>query len=170
VQLGLCGPDFEKRLRAELVQQVKQAVKPGNIKAIDRGLAELKNKIDRGTENIMLAEASELGEWRAKLAEWRAQYARLQDERRAARGVSVSANQIDGIVSEAIKELARLHNGLSEDEPAVLRELLSQIVERIDVWFDSAKVGTVKRCILKRGLITLRVPSAFHDKETTFAR
>lgn len=157
---------FVKRLRAELRSQVERGrnAKPTDQKRLQREVDDLDRKMKRGTENLLLADRENLADLQAMLAEWRERRRELAAELSA---VTPPDKQIgvEATVTEALAELGRLREDLVDDDPALRRAAIHQMVERVELWFE---VGPGKRgCSrLSKGLLIIRQPlsnSAVYD-------
>lgn len=162
-------PELIERLKAEIRRQLKTrshapAADAGRLK---QQLAELDRKIERGTENLLLAESENLAAAQAMLTKWRQERAALDQERRAqGKGAKRPEQDIDDLADRALDELVRLSKGLGDDDPAIVKEVIGQLVERVEVWFDVRQQKRQKWSYFSRELLVLRLPSFFWELST----
>ena len=64
--------------------------------------------------------------------------------------------RMEAIVNAATDRLWSLAEDVEEAAPAKVRELVRQMVSRIDLYFDHVKKGTRVECPFSHGTITLR--------------
>jgi hypothetical protein len=92
-------------------------------------------KIQRGTENLLLADPDDMGDLSKMLGEWRTERTKLQNqlEREATAPAGMTAKQR---ADKAIAELKRLRNYLKTRDPAKVRAVLKVLVEEVRLWFE----------------------------------
>jgi hypothetical protein len=157
IQTRYLTPSFEKLLRQEIKAQAQEATAtaPADHKRLEKALAEINRKIERGTENLLLADREEMASMREMLAGWRQEREAIQAELQSSNASPVSPKDVNRIVAEACAELGRLREGIESDDPDLLRAVLTQLVERVDLWFE-AKPDKKVASKFKRGLLVLR--------------
>lgn len=153
--------DFEARLRDELRSQAKatHAGTPADRKRLEGQRAQLKAKIDKGVENLLLADSADVAPMRQKLADWRAELDAIEEQLTAIQPVARSKVNVEAVVAEAMAELENLRQGLTDDDPAAARATIHQFVERVELWFDVD--GEQRKKAFCRGLLILRGQFSF---------
>jgi len=158
------------RLKAELTRQAAAKVdgNPALVKQLEKQISALNAKITRGTENLLLADPADVPAARDLLAKWRDEKAALEAEYATlARSPAGKGQDAATRAKAALKELERLRDDLASDDPALVKEVFSQLVDRIDLWFTTSESKSRKdrpakkpRTLSKfsRGLLRLKQP------------
>jgi DNA protecting protein DprA len=153
------APENLAALRAEIRRQ-EEAERSGReapAAVVDRQITELTRKIDQGTEKWLSAPPSLTTILGEKLEQWRAEREALQARRRELAKPAVSTEDLDAAVERIAGLLHDLPERLAELDPADVREVFRELVERIDLWFRHVPYGTKReRSVLERGVIHLR--------------
>jgi hypothetical protein len=158
VQELVVSDELVERIRAAALRQLADHTQApaAEEKRLQKQLADLNAKIDRATENLLLADPAHLAAAQKKLAEWQAQRADVASKLAEA-GASSPADANPAVLAEeVIRELHRVREGISDDDPAIVRQALATVVERIDLWFEGRQCGKKHISRFSRGLLTLK--------------
>jgi hypothetical protein len=150
------NPDNLVALRQEIKRQAaattESPARSGRLKA---QMDALEKKIAKGNRNMALAEADALPGIAEAVREWRAERDRLARElAEAENGPDVAAAEAD--IARAEASLWRLREGIASDEPADVRAVLRELIDRVELWWEHRKVGPFTKCRFSRGVVYLR--------------
>jgi DNA invertase Pin-like site-specific DNA recombinase len=154
-------PENLEAIRAEIRKQLasRKGSDPTRRKSLERQLAGLKDKIDRGLENLLVAKADLRDALEAKLRELQDRERQLRRELEGlGRPAPTEAELLAG-VDRAAALLTNLRESVAGAAPARVREILRRAVSRIDCWFDVVPYGSSTRrktTPLRRGVIHIR--------------
>jgi site-specific DNA recombinase len=159
IQDEFLKPANLKALKAEIRRQ-EEAERAGRERPaadLERRIAELDRKIDQGTEKWLMAPPSLTGVLGTKLDQWRTERERLEAERRAVAKPAANVEDLDAAVEQIIAGLATLRDRADDLPAAESREVIRQMVERVELWFRHVPYGrTREKSLLDHGLIHLR--------------
>jgi DNA invertase Pin-like site-specific DNA recombinase len=143
-------------LRQEVRRQEEAERGGANPSAdLDKRIAALRAKIDRDAEKWFEAPPSLTGILGAKLEEKRVELARLEEERRGLAKPAQTEDDLDAAVGEIVAGLDKLE--APGADPALLRDVVQQLVERIDLRFKHIPYGGKRlKSVLVGGKIRLR--------------
>jgi hypothetical protein len=164
------------RIEARLREERKKLTKGGSdIRALERVLAKLDQKIQTGTQNLLLAPKDLLSDASAVLSQWRAQ------RRQAARQLQAMRDARDRRqpdIRETIVRLRDLRELLEDADPASARRVIREVFDRITLYFEDApktkkgmdpKLRKVAVRRLREGVITFK-PPLDSTPDVTFTR
>jgi hypothetical protein len=130
------------------------------LHALKAQIAQLDEKIEKGNERLLLLPADLLAGASAKVRMWQQERGQLLQQIRQVEKMQVGGEgDIQEDVEKALACLQNLQSRLAEGEPPpVLREVIRQMVARIECWFDQVPYGQKGRTCsrISRGLIHLR--------------
>jgi len=134
--------------RAEVVEEARRYLKAEaktsqrDVKRLEKGAAELDREVSRLVKAIRTTDAPELVE---ELEAVRIERQSVQDALQRAQGLQ-DVESIDQAAEAIADELHGLGEGLSNDDPAVVRETFRRLVQRIECrWEPLPKRGTGER-------------------------
>jgi DNA invertase Pin-like site-specific DNA recombinase len=156
---------LEESNLAELRNEIRRQLAPSApTSSADTGrlqarIEKLSKQIDKGAEKLLTAPADLTSILTAKLQSWQKERDELQRQagtHRTAPGATET--DVEEIIGEAIGELQALRERLAEADPALLRNVLRQLVARVEFWFDWKTAKGRKRPfpVVRRGLIHVR--------------
>ena len=149
VEKRLGGDEVVEQIRVAVHRKAKEAAShKSTTESLRSRIAAMDKKIQRGTENLLLANPDDVADLSRMLGDWRTERATLQDklQREAIAPHGMTAEQR---AEKAIAELKHLRNLLKTSDPAQVRAVLKALVEEIRLWFEP--YGKQKR--LAKGLI-----------------
>ena len=133
-----------------------------DVKRIEKRVEELDRQIDRGTERVLNAPDDLVDSIYARLKRVRKERDRLQDELRAAERAGEAPERSDAKeVEQAIFALENLRATLEDTGPAETRDLLGQIISKIELEFSHRKAGKYTRSKFERGTIAVKPAPQF---------
>jgi site-specific DNA recombinase len=162
------NPAILDRLREELRSQEEAARQeaPGRVQELRREIARLSRCVDQGNQNMTLSGLSPdaingIAQAVRASREVQEHLARELDllERGTDRAIT------EKVLREAEAHLWRLQDALGSADPALMRDVLRDLVSRIEVWFTHRKTAKQTRNTFARGLIHTRVAVHFADAE-----
>ena len=157
LQVAFSTPDLIAAVTAEIrrLVEAKDKIPNAELAAIESRLTELNAMIDNGTETWLAApaELSELA--RKKLLEWKHERERLTAKKSASIQPS-QARDVDADVKRIASRLKMLAERGHEASPAAKKEVVREMVERIDLQFKHIPYGIKRsRSVLAGGQIKL---------------
>jgi hypothetical protein len=158
LQEDFLNPNNLVKLREELHRQAAQTTKQEGaeeaqlrrqIEALDRDIAE-------GNKNMARAQSVDAIEGiAAAIREWRGERDRLA-LRLAGMGRTDGRGTTEAEIEEAEKQLWALRDGLEQEDPAQVRAVLREMVDRVELWWEHEQVGPYLKARFSRGLIYLK--------------
>ena len=107
------------------------------VKTIKVKITTLDNKIVRGTENLLLADPEHIGALSTMLTDWKQERDQLQSDLETMNAV-VGSNTIAEQTKLAIAELKHLREQFRSADPALIKGVISAMVEGIELWWEMA--------------------------------
>lgn len=149
-------------IEPEQVDQAKKEIPTAHpkkdVSRLQRALSEINKKIERGTENFLLADPEHTAECDAKLKEWKAQRAELEAELVARKATDPEKSEQSNLIQLRNGLLSLpIINGDDFGELAIQREQFRQLLIatncRIDLWWNrsSANRWSVAKVRLRIG-------------------
>jgi site-specific DNA recombinase len=151
-------PERVALVTAELRRQFVTEAASGQVvdKALDRRIAELETQIAQGNRNLALLPEDVLPGVVEQVRLWREERDRLARQK-AVSNPAPSEADIDQAIERIVSRLAVLQEKADRVSPAVMSELVHEMVERIELWFRHVPYGRVRqRSVLDRGTVELR--------------
>lgn len=139
----------KRAIRSEISRRTKKA--EANVGRYESQLADVRSKIDRGTENLALASREDIPGITRLLATWREQEAELKKQLQRARGNHAPSPE----ALEVIGRLDDLLSRLTEADREKLSFAIRQTVKRVTLRRERRKVGR-HRITIWDGVIELR--------------
>jgi hypothetical protein len=128
----LLTPQRLALLRDEVRRQDEAERNPEAVEQLQKRLAELNSNIDRGTERLLLLSADMLEGAEAKIRQWKDERDGVAQQLEALAGPGRAADLEDGIrATESL--LWRWRELVQAEDVVLLRELVSEVVQRIEV-------------------------------------
>jgi DNA invertase Pin-like site-specific DNA recombinase len=162
IQEDFLNPANLEKLEEELRRQAtaKTQGDPERAKQLKAQIARLDEQIDKGNERLLLLPADLLAGASAKVRAWQEEGKRLRKELAQVENVPANGqNDMEQEIQKALACLKTLQERLAHGgPPAELREVIRQMVARIECWFEQVPYGQKGRTCsrLTRGLIHLR--------------
>jgi DNA invertase Pin-like site-specific DNA recombinase len=159
LQEDFLNPENVTRLRAEIERQAEEDRRsaPEAERRLRKEITGLDDKIAKGNRNLALADPQDMPGISQAVREWRQERDRLAAE--LAAGAAAPAPAL-AEVDLAEAELWRLREGLQDDDPAAVRAVLRECVEKVELWWDHRAKGRFTKAVFSRGLIHLKVSDA----------
>jgi DNA invertase Pin-like site-specific DNA recombinase len=155
LQRTFLDPDNLQALRDEVRRQQEEKSRPQAVEALKRQIADLSRRIDRGNENLAILPPDRLAGVVAKVREWEAQRTELAAELdRANRRAAVA--DLEKRIAQAEKALWTLRESIHKADPPLVRSLLREVVERIDLRFAHRATAKTNRSQLEGGVIHIQ--------------
>jgi site-specific DNA recombinase len=151
-------PRAIKLLRAEVRRQLKEAEQGKPSKATLHARQEIKAlnaKIDRATEQLALVDADLMSDVAAKIREWRTQRDILE-QRLEVREAPPAKLDVDAMVDKAESYLTRLDLVVDKGEPPLVRTMLAELLDRIELHFTPKPCKGKIRDIFTAGAFFIR--------------
>jgi DNA invertase Pin-like site-specific DNA recombinase len=148
----------------ELRHEIRRRCQPSSpmcdgadVAKLQARIEELSKQIDTGAENLLAAPASLTAVLTTKLQSWQKERDELQAQLQAhQRPQEATVADVDQMVDAIASELQTLQESLNEADHGMLRQVLRQLVSKVEFWFDGTKKERRFRSIPRRGLIHLR--------------
>ena len=159
LQAEVLAPEILESLRAEVQRQLTAEIQPETSEAeeLQKRIAALDRQIDQGAERILAAPESIASTLYGKLEKLQDQRRQLQADLEA---LERSADRPDATeaakVEEAISALWTLREAIAEANESDLRNLLDQVISRVDLYFAHEQHGKKMKSIFRRGVVQLR--------------
>ncbi len=136
VERRLGGDEVAEQICAAIHRQAKEAASHKSAtESLRSRIAAMDKKIQRGTENLLLAAPDDMPDLSRMLGDWRTERAKLQDqlEREATAPAGMTADQR---ARQAIAELKHLRERIAADDPALVRAAVKELVDEVRLWFE----------------------------------
>ena len=144
--------------------QAAQAKPDLDAGIIRQQIKKLDKQIGVGTERVFSAPENLIGSIYAKLDQLKAERDRLQAQLESqAKPGKVSSFDLEQKVEAAIEALKDLRQAIRDADPADTRELLRQIVSRIELSFDKHQAGKYTKSTFREGIIYVRPEKVCSD-------
>jgi DNA invertase Pin-like site-specific DNA recombinase len=170
IRQTVLNPEGLAALREELRRQQEGSARdrPAKLESLRRRVAELDRKIggmmDR-LADIEAADRSEVPHVLAKIRDWRGQREQVLAEIQETEKPAQEAD-LEEAVRAAEAQLFRLEEVIGGGDVRLVRLLLSELVDRIELYFTSERRGKLLRCKFSYGLIHLRQQTAVVASKT----
>jgi site-specific DNA recombinase len=157
LQEALLDPANLEKVRAEVrrLEAQEAEAQPGRARGLERQLADLNQKIAGGMERLALIDRDLLADFTATVRGWKADRDRLAAELRRLQKPGPAAD-VEEAVRAVEAKLARLRETLADAEPCQVREVLREMVSKVELHFDIQPRKGKTRSIFRRGLIYVR--------------
>ena len=154
---------LKKHLRKRLQKQRQNKPDKRRLNRLQKRLGELDKQIDQGAERVLTAPEGLLDILTSKLQQFKEERAHVDAELRAARQSAAPVDvesEVDRVASKAWSLLAELEAA----EPAKLREILRQAVDRVELSFTARQQGKRNRYEATGGRVLFRELSGFASR------
>jgi site-specific DNA recombinase len=160
LQKDFLNPDNLELLRAEMRAREEEAAgaDPARAKALEARLAALDRDIRAGNVNMARAPDEEsmrgiadaVRGWREERARVAAELGRLS--------AGADRGELEAALAAAEAQLWRLRESIASADPAQVRTVFRELVDRVELYFDCSHKheGRRQRCRFARGVIVLR--------------
>jgi site-specific DNA recombinase len=152
------NPDNLAMQRADLRRQAEAANREGDGQTdrLRRQAEALERDIAQANVNMARAASAEAVEGIAQVVRlWRAERdAILTQLAEADTGRDLAA--LEAELDMAERQLWQLREGLEKDDPADVRAVLGEMIDRVELWWEHRQVGRYSKARFSRGLIYLR--------------
>jgi DNA invertase Pin-like site-specific DNA recombinase len=151
-------PENLAKLRDEIRRQEKaeRAGAEPKSAALDRRIAELKQKIDTGTERWLTAPDTIMAAAGAKIEQWRRELEQAEEDRRVVAKPAVSEAALEEAVELITKGVAMLREQAHTTPADELRPVLQAFVDKIVVQFEQRPYGQKTRGVPIGGTLHLK--------------
>jgi DNA invertase Pin-like site-specific DNA recombinase len=153
------GDEFNiEAVRAELLRQYEGEAGEGGrqVESLKRRLRQLKGDLAEGIDRLRSIDRSLLARYQEGLKALQAEQDQLEAELRHAESAPRPAEALLAKVDRAVAKLQELSTAVAAKEPDRLRELLAEVVTKVEMWFSHETQGKRVRCKFARGLVWLR--------------
>jgi len=151
------NPDVGNRLRNELYERVKATTHKTNPKAIGKQLATVDNKLTKAKRRLVEVDADMIPIVSEHIRELTTKKDEVQASLKAAQTPTrARLADVDVRVRRAMELYSGLRETLENADTLRLRELLSQTIDKIEVWSNPVMRGRRRVFQLDRGVIHLR--------------
>src|SRR5206468_381100 len=123
---------------------------------LDRRIADLTKKYDAGMERWLTAPPDLVAAAGAKLEQWRTEREALVDQRRAVAKPAVSEAALDAAAEQIAAGVASLRQRAGDAPPALMREVLRSMLEKVVVEFRQVPYGRRTRAVPTGGTLYLK--------------
>jgi transposase len=143
---------------AEVERQDAEEAGRGNRKGetIKRRLRQLDADLAEGIDRLCSIDRDLLVGYQQRLKAMKAERDQLAAELRRAEVEPTGAAELRGKVEGALEVLRRLDAATAAKEPDLLREVLAEVVTKVEVWFSHESSGRRTRCRFARALVWVR--------------
>jgi hypothetical protein len=142
--------------RAEASSQEAQERSDGNLQRLRGAIADLEQKIARGHERLLILPVDRIPGAANQLREWERELSAVQGELRRCETDSPT-ERLEEAVADAEAVLWRLEEALRDDDAPLLREVLRETIDRIELHWMHKKSGPRILCKLSGGVVYPRV-------------
>ena len=151
------NPDVVERQREELYRQVKMTTRKTNPDAISRQMAALETKLTKAKQRLLEVESDMVPIVSNHIRELTGKRDELQASLKVAQiPTRTRLTEVDAKVDKTMGWFARLRETLQQADTVRVRELLSQTIDKVEVWANPVMCGRRRVFQLDRGVIHLR--------------
>jgi chromosome segregation ATPase len=163
IQELILAPKNVERLRTKVKQQLSQQSTEhapntkalrSRLAALDKDIKAAAAELKRTPDDLYTLAVDDLRELRTKRDRLTAELEALEAT------VPRPKGDIGKRTDQAIAAIQWLGEGLASADPARVREVLNQIVERIELWFDHEKSAKLTKSYFRKGVIHFRKPTS----------
>jgi DNA invertase Pin-like site-specific DNA recombinase len=143
---------------AEIERQDREEAGQGHRKAetLKRRLRQLDADLAEGIGRLRSIDRSLFDGYQQGLKALQAERDELAAELRRAEAEPTQAAELRGKVEAALDVLRRLDVATAAEEPDLLREVLAEVVSKVEVWFSHESTGKRTRCRFARAPVWVR--------------
>jgi DNA invertase Pin-like site-specific DNA recombinase len=141
-------------LEREMRRQLEEDRVSGEEEAIRRRLAEIDKDVKLAGVNMARAGSQEvLDGIGAAVRGWNDEKQKLLARQKHLRG---GDKDIERLIAEAKRQLWQLSESIDSADPALVRAVFVQIVEKVELYFDTWQAGKRTKCRFARGVVYLK--------------
>jgi DNA invertase Pin-like site-specific DNA recombinase len=155
LQRTFLDPANLQRLRQEMTAIETSQRSNSNLRRLRQQIDLLAGQIDQGNENLLLVPKDRIPGLVEKLRQKERQRDDLVRELKRAETESPSL-ELEERIAAAEAMLWRLEDALKDEELPLLREVLRELVSRVELHWTHEKTAKLTRCRLNRGVVYLR--------------
>ena len=136
IENRLLADDAIEKIKAAIYRQAKSRNGfKGKTAGLKAQVEALDKKINKGTENLLLADPSDMAALSGLLNEWRQDRTRLQSELEKA-ATRPSGRSQDDMARRAVVELTRLRDHLKTGDPMKVRAVVKAMIREVQLWWE----------------------------------
>jgi site-specific DNA recombinase len=169
LQATFLDPGNLRKLRDEMALVQNRQRSADNRQRLQREAKALGDKIDRGVERLTTVDADLMGDVAVKVREWKEQRVAVQAELRRIENDS-PVDRLEEEIAAAEGVLWRLSDALEAEDVPLLRQLLRELVARVELHWTHEEKKRLTRCRLDRGEVVLRSSEVTSDLSPWAAR
>jgi DNA invertase Pin-like site-specific DNA recombinase len=145
-------------IEAELERQYAEEARAGGHKAegLRRRLRQLDADLAEGIGRLRSIDLKLLDGYQENLKALQAERDGVEAELRREESSPRPAGEIMAKVKKAVAKMQALDSAAGAKEPDLLRELLAEVVAKVEVWFHHERQGKRVRCIFAKALVWVR--------------
>jgi DNA invertase Pin-like site-specific DNA recombinase len=147
------NPDRLEALRQSMTQKLRAMRDAGEVKQLQKQVAELSARIDRGNENLAILPPDRIAGVVAKVREWEGQRDQLQAR---ARQLQEGEAEIAQTIKLAEGHLWRLREALQSGGSARVRSVYREMIAKVELHFAHRRAGKLTVSKFVKGVLFLR--------------
>src|SRR5262249_53055954 len=148
-------PQHTQQLREEMARLEAEQRGDANLNRLREQIRRLEQQIDQGNERLAVLPPDRLPGLIGKLREWEGQRNALRGELQRCESESPVA-RLEEVIAAAEKALWRLREALQAEDRTLLREVIRELIARVELHWKHEARGKLTRARLEWGAI---VPS-----------
>jgi site-specific DNA recombinase len=147
-------PATVERLRAEMRGQLEAEATeaPADLRELRGRAAQLEQQVAKGNANMALAPADAIAGIAATVRAWRTEREAVQGEIDRLE-TDASKTDAEAVLAAAEGQLWRLREMILGDDPLLVREVLRELLSKVELWFVHRRTAQQTRGRFVRGLI-----------------
>jgi site-specific DNA recombinase len=165
LEAELAAPDTLARLEDAIRERGRERGQRADLDRAARDQAksradQLQEEISRATRKLIAEDNPTVqAACREEIVRLSGERDRLQEIVEAAEEAPTPAEDTEALVKKAVAQALRFKEALAEGEPAAVRAVLAELVDRVELFFDHRKTGRGVSCTFAKGLLYLREDS-----------
>jgi site-specific DNA recombinase len=155
---ALKDPGNRRRLLEEARRQERAEVeeKPTTARGLERQLADLDQKIAAGMERMALIDKELLADFVASVRGWKAERDRIEADLRQHCQKAPAAADVEKTLRAVAGKLGKLRESLQAADPRQVREVLREMVSKVELFFEQRPKRGKTCSVFKKGVIHVR--------------
>jgi hypothetical protein len=145
-------PEHLTKLREEVSSQEARERSGANLQRLRATIADLEQKIARGDERLVILPTDRIPGVVSQIREWERELRTVRGELRRCETDSPT-DRLDKAVADAEAALWRLQEALRDEDAPLLREVLREMVDRIELQWSHRETGRRILCELSGGVL-----------------
>ncbi len=162
MQQAFLDPDNLKQLRAEVAAVQAEQTSEDHLQRMRKRIEAIGRKIDQGTERLIIVPKDLIPGLAVKLRQLEQEKRELQKELHAIEAAA-AVNELENRISEAENALWARQDALRAEDYPLLRQVLREMVSRVEFFWTHRQVGKVTRCRLLRGEVHLQTSEGMSE-------